>query len=90
MQSQELCVGFVADNLTVGANFDTCFVAHPGSPNNRKMKTCKVAYRLQQCNSNVELFHNEEIANGRDEVIADVSSDFEGNYVYGADILFKS
>ena len=37
------------------------------------------SYRLQQCTLNVELFHNEELANGRDEALADMSSDFEGN-----------
>jgi len=77
MQSQELCVVFVADELTVGGTFHTYFVAHPGSPKNRKKNYPKVAYRLQQCNFNIELFHNEEIPNGRDEAIADMSSDFE-------------
>jgi hypothetical protein len=56
-------VGFVADELTVG-DFHTCFTAHPGGPKNRKNKTSEVAYRLQQCNLNAELFHDEEISNG--------------------------
>jgi len=57
---------------------------------NRKKKTSNLAYRLQQCNFNVELFHNEEIANWRDEAIGDLSSDFEGIKVYGADLFFRS
>jgi hypothetical protein len=79
MRSQELCVGFVADELTVGGYFHTCCTAHPGGPKTRKKKISEVAYRLQQCTVNVELFNKEEMANGRDEAIADMSSDFERN-----------